>query len=140
MANEQNLRPFTKENPPSSEEAKKNGSKGGKKRAANARARKAYAEHLRELLDLPMDSHNKPRDFCRSKSAGDVKNYGVTVEQATIQALVNKAMKGDIKAIELVLKITGQMPDEKHDVTITAADPKDMSLEELARKLRQDDE
>lgn len=133
MPNEENLKPIS-----SVSEAREKGRKGGKKRAANAKARKAYAEHLRELLDLPMDSHNKPRDFCRSKSAGDVKNHGVTVEQATIQALVNKAMKGDIKAIELVLKITGQMPGDKQEVTIKTADPKDMTLEELAKVLRED--
>ncbi len=85
-----------------------------------------------------MDASSKPRDFSRAKSAKNVKDHGITVEQATIQALVNKALKGDIRAIELMLKLTGQMPDDKHEVRVSAADPKRMSLEELAKKLTEE--
>ena len=139
MSNEGNLKPFTKENPPSHEFAKKNGSKGGKKRAENIRARKAYAEQLRDLLVLPMDSHQKPRPFDKSKSAGDVSNHGTTVEQETIRALVNRMLKGDVRAIELALKLMGEMPADKAEVKVEAAEPEKMTLEELARKLQADE-
>lgn len=131
MANEGNLKPIS-----SVSEAREKGSRGGKARARNAKVRKAYAEHLRELLDLPMDSHKKPRDFCKSKSAGDVKNHGVTVEQATIQALVNRALKGELKAIELVLKLTGQMPDQNTEPPDV---PFDEGIEEQLERLSGDE-
>ena len=57
MANEQNLIPFTSNQ--SREEAKKNGSKGGKKSGEVRRQRKAMKEQMEMLLTLPVKNREQ---------------------------------------------------------------------------------
>ena len=67
MANEQNLKRFGKEKPaPTSEEAKKAGSKGGKA-SAEARAEAKTTREIAKMLDsLAVTGKNKEVDEMRS--------------------------------------------------------------------------
>ena len=98
MANEQNLRPFTRAQ--SREAAKRNGSKGGKKTAENKKARKTF----REGLLLVLNEKYKDKDGNTSEE---------TTQEAIIAGIVRRAMNGDAKAFELIRDTIGEKPVEK---------------------------
>lgn len=89
MANSENLKKL------SSEEARKNGKKGGIKSVEARRARKTLKEELLLLL-----------------SNGD------TQERLSL-ALIEKAFKGDTKAFEVIRDTIGEKQADKHDLDIT---------------------
>lgn len=89
MANPENLKKL------SSEEARKNGKKGGIKSVEVRRARKTLKEELLLLL-----------------SNGD------TQERLSL-ALIEKAFKGDTKAFEVIRDTIGEKQADKHDLDIT---------------------
>ena len=83
MANSKNLKRFT------SSEARENGKKGAKKSAEARRARKTLKEELLLLLE-----------------SGDN-------QQKMSVALFQKALKGDIKAFEVIRDTIGEKPIDK---------------------------
>ena len=105
MANEQNLVPFTSDQ--SREEAAKNGAKGGK---ASGEARAAKRD-LRRALEALLEKDFTSRD-------------GSTLSGAEAIALkqMERALKGDTKAFEVVRDTAGQKPVEKIVVAEVAQD------------------
>lgn len=87
MANSGNLKRFT------SSEARENGKKGAKKSAEARRARKTLKEELLLLLE-----------------SGDN-------QQKMSVALFQKALKGDIKAFEVIRDTIGEKPTDKQQLT-----------------------
>lgn len=83
---------------PSSKEARKNGSKGGKASAKKRQEQKTLKEELLVLL-----------------SDGD------TQEKISI-ALIQRALKGDIKAFEVIRDTIGQKPTDKQEVKVVDSD------------------
>ena len=100
MANEQNLRPS--EYQLTQEEAKKGGINSGKVR----REKKLLRECLQELLDKEM-----------TDKSGNTK----TGAEAMAVAVFAKALKGDLKAFEIVRDTAGQKPAEK--IVVSEIDP-----------------
>lgn len=86
MGNEKNLKRLT------SEEARKNGSKGGKKSVEVRRRKKLLKELLEEALEKETRTGNM---------AIDITN-----------ALIKKAKKGNVKAYEVIRDTLGQKPAE----------------------------
>ena len=104
MANEQNLKRFGKEKPaPSSEEAKKAGSKGGKA-SAEKRAQIKTSREIVEMLDgLPVTENNQ----------AIMETFGIPEDMRTRQTLrllqlQKKAEQGDAQANKLLLEIRGE--------------------------------
>ena len=95
MANEQNLRPG--EHIPTIEEAKKGGIASGESR----RRKKLLRECLEELLDTEQE----------------VKINGVTLKKTNAEllsvTLMKKALKGDVKAFEVLRDTAGEKPVDK---------------------------
>ena len=83
--NNQNLKPIQ-----STDEAREKGKLGGIKSGEVRREKRKLRKILTELLENPQDD--------------DMSKEGIAV------ALVKKAMTGDIKAIETIMKIIGEMP------------------------------
>lgn len=121
MANEKNLKRYGKEKPaPSSEQAKKAGSKGGKASAA-AKAKVKSTRELAKMLDA-LEVTGKTKETLEA--------IGVPVDDQTQQtarlvALQKRAMLGDVAAIKLWLEIIGEAPAsavkiETDDATRTA--------------------
>lgn len=96
MANEQNLRPFTSDQ--SREEAKKNGAKGG---IASGKARREKAD-LRKIAQMVLEMDVKAKD-------GTMKSGAEAITLAQLQ----KALKGDAKAFEVLRDTAGQKPIDK---------------------------
>ena len=94
-ANPQNLKI------PTSEEARRNGAKGGMKSVESRRRKKLLRECLEELLDTEQD----------------VKINGVTLKKTNAEllsvTLMKKALKGDVKAFEVLRDTAGEKPIDK---------------------------
>ena len=100
MANEQNLIPFTSNQ--SREEAKKNGSKGGKKSGEVRRKRKAMKEQMEMLLTLPVKNQEQ-HSFIASLGINEKE---IDNQMALIVAMYAKALKGDVQAFNAIREVT----------------------------------
>jgi hypothetical protein len=96
MANSENLKPIRSES-----EARENGKKGGIKSGEVRRARKTLKEELLLLLES-----------------------GNTQNKISL-ALIKKALKGDIKAFEVLRDTIGEKPTDKQEVSFNPVIIKD---------------
>lgn len=103
MPNPENLKRYGKERPPlSREEAQMNGKKGGQK---SGEVRKELAT-FRHYLEMALSKTVKDKD-------------GVEHSYKEIGAMetAKRYAQGDAKAQELVLKMLGEMPSDKTEIT-----------------------
>lgn len=101
MANEQNLKPIKTL---SKEEAKKRGAKGGKASAKAKRERKAVKEQMLMLLSLPLkDERVKAKFEELGINTSDMDN-----QMALTVSLYQNALKGNVKAMSLILEVIGE--------------------------------
>lgn len=112
MANEQNLRPG--EHIPTIEEAKKGGIASGESR----RRKKLLRECLEELLAKEYTSEGKT----------------LTGSEALAVALMKKAMKGDVKAFEVLRDTAGEKPIEK----VMVAEVEQSIIDEVEKMVNDD--
>ena len=117
MANEQNLRPS--EYQLSQEEAKRGGIASGEARRRKRDIRLA----LEALLEKDISDKN-----------GNV----MTTTEAIALKQIEKALKGDTKAFEVVRDTVGQKPTEKLDVTVNDDSTREMD-EYFARHSKEAD-
>lgn len=99
MANKQNLII------PSSELARENGRKGGKKKAENVKKRKAMKEQMEMLLSLPVKS---PKMKEQLKKLG-IKSNEIDNQMALIVSLYQTALKGgknSVTAFNTIMEMT----------------------------------
>ncbi len=114
MANEQNLIKNEDLTPSQRREhARKAGIASGKAR----RERKALKDTLEELLAMPIED-GKLANINTIKSIADANGKNVTMQEAIMLAMLDKAVKGDVRAAEYVRDTIGQKPDNKTDVSI----------------------
>lgn len=104
MANEENLKPVR-----SKSEARKRGANGGRASGRSRRERKTAKEILTYLLNLPIDK-GKPKD--KFKSLKDIKGKNLTALTSGLAILTKDVANGDKKAIDLALRITGEMIEQ----------------------------
>ena len=115
MANEQNLIPQAHKLTVEEQ------SKGGKASAEARKRKKDMRERLELLLSMPI-SNGKGADIEKIKSYGAIKGKNVTVEDAILIAITQKAMKGDISAGAFIRDTVGEKPTENKNVTIMDTD------------------
>jgi len=111
MANEQNLKPFTKDNPPSKEMAKKNGRKGGIKKAENDKLRKSFAELGKAMLDSPAipSELESIREQFPDLGDDEITNRAVMLRMQIFRAITT----GDTKSFEILRDTIGEKPIDK---------------------------
>lgn len=100
MANEQNLIPFTER---SENEVRKMNSKGGINSGEARRRKRDIRLALEALLE---------------KDISDKHGNTMTTTEAIALKQIEKALKGDTKAFEVVRDTVGQKPSEKVDLSI----------------------
>lgn len=107
MANNQNLKPFTSEQ--SREEAVRNGRKGGKKSGQVRAAKKRQHESWKELGEMFLPMATKKGELTEIETLSDLtkKDANITVEETIFFALLQRAMRGDIAAINQLFAMTG---------------------------------
>lgn len=105
MANEQNLKPFNTMN---SEDAKKIQSKGGKRCGEVRRERKSMREQMEGLLSLSLKDQKVINRFKQiGVDAKDMNN-----QMALIVATYQKALKGDMQAMNVIRELIGERVQE----------------------------
>lgn len=82
----------------SSEEARRNGKKGGVKSAQKRRERKTFKELLKIALEMKSPT-------------------GKTNAEEIVASMIRKAQDGDVKAFEAVRDTIGEKPKDEIDVT-----------------------
>lgn len=124
MANEENLKPFTKNQ--SREEAKKNGSKGGKASVKARRERKAMREQMQMLLSLPLkDDRAKAKFEELGINTDDMDN-----QMALIVSTYKQALKGNMNAMNVIREIIGEK-----EITVNINQNIDEKVKELNKLL-----
>ena len=111
--NDQNLRPYNKNDPDSVRLARENGAKGGRKKAENARAEEEAQRVARALLLQSVPT----------EKGGAVRVVDALLQQVAVAA--QKALKKDNpdpKCAEFLLKVAGMMPSEKRETTLKGSD------------------
>lgn len=119
MANEQNLKSggtegahiFTREEHV----------KGGKASGEARRRKKEMKERLEMLLSMPL-TNGKGADIDKIKSFAAIKGKNITVEDAILIAITQRALKGDISAGTFIRDTVGEKPTENQNVKIVDSD------------------
>ena len=103
--NESNLRPLQLTH----EEAVENGRKGGKKSVQVRRQRKAFKESLEMLLEM-----KAPEKIAAQikNTLPKLKDKDLNYQNAILVSLLQQAVKGNTKAVELIRDTIGEKPKE----------------------------
>ena len=94
------------------------GRKGAEKANEIKRKRKEMRETLDILLNMPL---KKGKQYSAEdvKCFADLKGKNITIDQAMMVCLVQKALKGDLNAITMVRDTVGEKPTEKMEIKDT---------------------
>ena len=113
MAGEENLIPF---NERTEEEQKRIARMGGKASGEARRRKKTMKENLELLLTMSVGKGEKA-DIEKGENIKDYAKENVTVEQAMLIAQIQKALKGDAQAFEMIRDLIGEKPVDKKEVS-----------------------
>ena len=94
------------------------GRKGAEKANETKRKRKEMRETLDILLNMPLKK-GKVYSAEEIKSFADLKGKNITIDQAMMITLVQKALKGDLNAIGMVRDTVGEKPTDKMEIKDT---------------------
>ena len=97
------------------EQRREYGRKGGLKKGENYKRRKELKETLNILLDMPLKT-GRTTTVEKVQAFANLKGKNITVDQAMMVCLIQKALKGDLNAIAMVRDTIGEKPTEKLDV------------------------
>ena len=87
------------------------GRQGGIKSGETKRKKKAMKETLEVLLSMPMKD-GKISDIEGIKNFASLKGKNISVQEALVISMIQKAMKGDVKAAEFLRDTSGQKPND----------------------------
>lgn len=115
---------------PSSEEARKNGRKGGIASGKARREKRDRKQRMAELLDLTMQGAGVEKIKKFFGIEGDLTAY----ETISLSCLMNAMKKGDANALEKLLKISGEQFAEVLDVTVGKSEKLADIMDQLKEK------
>lgn len=99
------------------EQRREYGRLGGIKSGETKRRKKALKETLDVLLTMPMRT-GKAADVEAIKNFAAIKGKNISVQEAMLIAMLQRALKGDVKAAEFIRDTAGQKPDNNTNVTV----------------------
>lgn len=114
------------------------GRKGGLAKREGTRRRKEMRETLEILLEMPLKK-GKVYTAEEIKSFADLNGKNITIDQAMMVKLIQKALKGDINAIAMVRDTVGEKPAEKVEATVTKNPFDELTADELRELIKQND-
>ena len=120
------------------EERSEWGRKGAQKSTETKRKRKEMRETLNILLNMPLKK-GKVYSAEEIKSFADLKGKNITIDQAMMVCLVQKALKGDLSAISMVRDTVGEKPVEKVEATVTKNPFDELTADELRELIAKGD-
>ena len=89
---------------------------GGKASGEARRRKKTMKENLELLLTMSVGKGEKA-DIENGENIKDYAKENVTVEQAMLIAQIQKALKGDAQAFEMIRDLIGEKPVDKKEVS-----------------------
>ena len=116
------------------------GRKGGLAKREAVRKRKEMRETLDILLNMPMKK-GKVYTAEDIKCFADLKGKNITIDQAMMVCLIQRALKGDLSAIAMVRDTIGEKPVEnvKVDANVTKNPFDELTADELRKLIEQND-
>ena len=116
------------------------GRKGGLAKREATRRRKEMRETLEILLEMPLKK-GKVYTAEEIKSFADLNGKNITIDQAMMVRLIQKALKGDLSAIAMVRDTIGEKPVEnvKVDANVTKNPFDELTADELRKLIEQND-
>lgn len=128
MANEQNLRP------PTTEEARERGRKGGQASAKKRQQNKTFKEIISKFLDGQVSDERLKQQMIDFGFA----DKEVSNKSCAVFALWKEAIKGNTKAFELLRDTIGEKPQDKVNISGEVNNPfSGMTTEELRKILNE---
>lgn len=115
------------------------GRKGAEVTKRIRRERKEMKETLDILLSMPMKKNGKVYSAEELKSFADLKGKNITIDQAMMVCLVQKALKGDLSAITMIRDTIGEKPAEKVEATVKKNPLDELTADELRKLIEQND-
>ena len=100
-----------------SEQLRERASKAGKASVKAKRERKAMKETLEILLSMPV-RNGKAADVESIKSFAAMKGKNISVQEAVLVSMLQRALKGNVKAAEYIRDTIGENPIQKIDADI----------------------
>ena len=110
------------------------GKLGAEKSIDVRRKRKEMRETLDVLLKMPMKK-GKVYSAEDIKCFADLKGKNITIDEAMMVCLIQRALKGDLSAIAMVRDTVGEKPVEKVEVTKNPFD--ELTADELRKLIAQ---
>ena len=101
------------------EQRREAGRKGGIASGEAKKKKKAMRETLDVLLSMPTKS-GKNADIESIKNFAALKGKNISVQEALVIAMLQKAIKGDVKAAEWIRDTAGQNPSVKLETDFDA--------------------
>lgn len=137
MANPENITNLTKE------QLSANGKKGAQRSAEIRRQKKAMREEMIMMLALPVkrsirNAANKMLTIDKAKALADFSSRNTTVQTQILLKLTQMAMSGNIKAMQLIMELSGEMNQKTVDTS--AIDRLDGILGSLKDTAMKDDD
>ena len=122
------------------EQRREYGRKGGLKKGENYKRRKELRETLDVLLDMPLRT-GRTTSVEKVQAFANLKGKNITVDQAMMVCLIQKALKGDLNAIAMVRDTIGEKPSDKvnMDAKVTKNPMEDLSVDELRELIKNND-
>ena len=114
------------------------GRKGAEKANETKRKRKEMRETLDILLNMPLKK-GKVYSAEEIKSFADLNGKNITIDQALMVKLIQKALKGDLNAIGMVRDTVGEKPVEKVEATVKKNPFDELTADELRKLIEQND-
>ena len=109
MANAENLKKGEATQFRSGEEAARNGGKGGVASGASRRRKKSMKAALKTMLDMPVTS----KELQQKMRLLGVPEGDSTYQMAVMVAMLNQAMKGNVKAAYFCRDTIGESPSDQ---------------------------
>ena len=109
---------------------------GAQKSKETKRKRKEMRETLDVLLKMPMKK-GKVYSAEDIKCFADLKGKNITIDQAMMVCLVQKALKGDLSASSMIRDTIGEKPAEKVEATVTKNPFDELTADELRKLIAQ---
>ena len=100
----------------SKEEVREIARRGGIKSGEARRRKKTMRETLELLLTMPLKQGERA-DIEKGDNLKEFAKENVTVEQAMLIAQIQKALKGDTQAFEMIRDLIGEKPVDKKEVS-----------------------
>ena len=122
------------------EERAEMGRRGGLKKGENFKKRRLLKETLEIFLQMPVRK-GKVTDCESVRAFAELKGKNVTVDQALMLTLINKALKGDMNALSMLISMIGEKPSDNIvvDAMISKNPLQDLSTDELRKLINSND-